>query len=65
LANTLQFLGQLGYNRIFLDPATVSYINLFINGILQPGNQYMVETGKLTFTSGDAPKQEVLLFFNL
>ena len=43
-------------NQGILDPATVSFINLFINGILQPQNQYMVELGKLTFTSGDVPE---------
>jgi hypothetical protein len=48
-------LKQYG-NRGILDPATVSYINLFINGILQPQNQYMVESGKLTFTSADVPE---------
>ncbi|MCQ6281042.1 DUF4183 domain-containing protein [Bacillus sp. EB600] len=35
---------------------TVSFINLFINGILQPQNQYMVEPGKITLTSGDVPE---------
>ncbi|MEK3887758.1 DUF4183 domain-containing protein [Bacillus sp. FSL K6-3431] len=39
-----------------LDPATVSFINLFINGMLQPQNQYTVKSGKLIFISGDVPE---------
>ncbi|WP_412547133.1 DUF4183 domain-containing protein [Peribacillus simplex] len=37
-----------------LNPNSVSYINLFINGILQPNINYIVEQGKLTF-SKDLP----------
>ncbi|MFJ7939588.1 DUF4183 domain-containing protein [Peribacillus sp. NPDC096622] len=37
-----------------LNPNSVSYINLFINGILQPNINYIVEKGKLTF-SNDLP----------
>jgi hypothetical protein len=48
-------LKQYG-SRGILDPATVSFINLFINGILQPQNQYAVVPGKLTLTSGDVPE---------
>jgi hypothetical protein len=48
-------LKQYG-SRGILDPATVSFINLFINGILQPPNQYIVELGRLTLTSGDVPE---------
>jgi hypothetical protein len=48
-------LTQYGIRGI-LDPTTVSFINLFINGILQPQNQYVVEPGKLTLTSGDVPE---------
>lgn len=48
-------LTQFG-SRGILDPATVSFINLFINGILQPQNQYVVEPGKLTLSSGDVPE---------
>ncbi|MCQ6281062.1 DUF4183 domain-containing protein [Bacillus sp. EB600] len=44
---------------------TVSFINLFINGILQLQNQYMVELGKITLTSGDVPeaKSPIILQF--
>ncbi|WHY96708.1 DUF4183 domain-containing protein [Peribacillus simplex] len=44
---------KYGSSRI-LDPNSVSYINLFINGILQPNINYTVEQGKLTF-SNDIP----------
>lgn len=40
-----------------LNPATVSYINLFINGVLQPRANYRVEEGKLTLLTEDAPPQ--------
>ncbi|MFO1443679.1 DUF4183 domain-containing protein [Bacillus sp. Bva_UNVM-123] len=42
-------------NKGILNPETVSFINLFVNGILQAQNQYIVETGKLTFISNDVP----------
>jgi hypothetical protein len=42
-------------NQGILDPKTVSYINLFINGILQPHINYIVEPGKLILTSSDLP----------
>ncbi|WP_085994238.1 DUF4183 domain-containing protein [Oceanobacillus senegalensis] len=44
-------------DRGILDPASVSYMNLFINGILQPQNQYEVKKGRLIFTSGDVPER--------
>jgi hypothetical protein len=44
-------------NRGILDPAATSYINLFINGILQPQNQYRVEPGELILTSSDLPEK--------
>ncbi|WP_372586364.1 DUF4183 domain-containing protein [Priestia megaterium] len=50
-------LSQYGPTQI-LSPSIVSYINLFINGILQPQSSYTVEEGKLTLDeapSKDAP----------
>ncbi|USK74119.1 DUF4183 domain-containing protein [Peribacillus frigoritolerans] len=44
---------KYGSSRI-LDPNSVSYINLFINGILQPNINYTVEQGRLIF-SNDLP----------
>jgi hypothetical protein len=43
-------------NRGILAPAAVSYINLFINGILQPQNQYKLEEGRLILTSNELPE---------
>ncbi|MCC8438062.1 DUF4183 domain-containing protein [Brevibacillus sp. M2.1A] len=40
-----------------LDPSTVSIINLFINGILQPSNTYVVQPGVLMLS--DIPFQGV------
>ena len=51
-------LAQYGITQI-LSPSEVSYINLFINGILQPQSSYKVEEGTLTLLdqvpSKDAP----------
>lgn len=38
-----------------LDPSKVSYINLFINGILQPPINYVVTPGTLRLTTNDLP----------
>lgn len=39
------------------DPGEVSYFNLFINGILQPKNNYLVRKGLLHLTTTDIPKE--------
>ncbi|WP_078576745.1 DUF4183 domain-containing protein [Salipaludibacillus agaradhaerens] len=41
-----------------LDPNTVSYINLYLNGILQPKNIYEIKKGLLIFLS-DIPTKNV------
>ncbi|WP_188066801.1 DUF4183 domain-containing protein [Brevibacillus brevis] len=40
-----------------LDPSTVSIVNLFINGILQPSNTYVVQPGVMMLS--DVPFQGV------
>lgn len=42
-------------NQKILDPDTVSYMNLFINGILQPKMNYEVAEGKVTLLTEDIP----------
>lgn len=42
-------------NQGILDPNTVSYYNVFINGVLQPENTYILEKGKLTLLTEDIP----------
>ncbi|QAV26182.1 hypothetical protein BTDUT50_05685 [Neobacillus thermocopriae] len=42
-------------NKGILDPTKVSFINLFINGVLQPKNLYEVQEGMLTLKSADTP----------
>ncbi len=37
------------------DPSTVSYMNLFINGILQPKANYEITQGKITLLTEDVP----------
>lgn len=40
-------------------PAEVSYINLFVNGMLQPQTMYTVEEGQLTLLVDEAPREGV------
>ncbi|PGU69279.1 hypothetical protein COD67_05175, partial [Bacillus cereus] len=47
---------QYGTTQI-LSPSDVSYINLFINGILQPLPSYQVVAGQLTLLAPNAPVQ--------
>ncbi|HEF5238534.1 TPA: DUF4183 domain-containing protein [Bacillus cereus] len=49
-------LAQYGTTHI-LSPDEVSYINLFINGILQPQPLYQVSTGQLTLLDDQPPPQ--------
>lgn len=42
-----------------LDPSSVSYINLFINGVLQPPILYQVNKGMLVLKSQDVPNQGI------
>ncbi|WP_082630244.1 DUF4183 domain-containing protein [Peribacillus muralis] len=43
--------------QVIPDPSKVSYMNLFINGVLQPHENYTVEPGKLTLNTIDTPIQ--------
>ena len=47
-------LAEYGITYI-LSPSEVSYINLFINGMLQPIVNYQVEKGKLALLTEDIP----------
>lgn len=38
-------------------PCEVSYYNLFVNGVLQPKKNYIVEEGLLTFLTDDIPQK--------
>ncbi|MBF7153920.1 DUF4183 domain-containing protein, partial [Bacillus albus] len=49
-------IAQYGTTHI-LSPNEVSYINLFINGILQPQPLYQVSTGQLTLLDNQPPSQ--------
>ncbi|WP_410983044.1 DUF4183 domain-containing protein [Bacillus cereus] len=44
----------LGTTQI-LPPNEVSYVNLFINGILQPQTEYQIQAGQLTIAGLEAP----------
>ncbi|WP_140399236.1 DUF4183 domain-containing protein, partial [Bacillus wiedmannii] len=49
-------IAQYGTTHI-LPPDEVSYINLFINGILQPQPLYLVSNGQLTLLDNQPPTQ--------
>ncbi|HDR6311321.1 TPA: DUF4183 domain-containing protein, partial [Bacillus cereus] len=49
-------IAQYGTTKI-LAPNEVSYINLFINGILQPQPFYQVSNGQLTLLDNQPPSQ--------
>jgi len=42
-----------------IDPGQVSFINLYINGVLQPSANYKVEKGLLTLLTSDIPHKGV------
>lgn len=41
--------------QVILAPEKVSYMNLFVNAVLQPKENYVVEDGKLTLLTEDIP----------
>ncbi|MGE6489026.1 DUF4183 domain-containing protein [Paenisporosarcina sp. NPDC076898] len=47
-------LKEYGRQKIW-SPSMVSYINLFINGVLQPKVNYEIEEGKLRLLTDDIP----------
>ena len=55
---------QYGTTNI-LSPSEVSYINLFVNGILQPQPLYEVSTGKLTLWIRNHHRKDLQLYYNL
>lgn len=42
-------------DNIIRDPKSMSYMSLYINGVLQPYNHYHVQRGKLQLLTDDAP----------
>ncbi|MFZ7103237.1 MAG: DUF4183 domain-containing protein [Peptococcaceae bacterium] len=44
-------------DQSILDPDKVSYLNLFINGVLQPKTNYVVKKGLLRLTTVDVPRK--------
>ena len=51
-----RWASSIWYNSHII-PDEVSYINLFINGILQPQPLYQVSTGQLTLLDNQPPSQ--------
>ena len=55
-----------GYNQHgILPPQEVSYINLFINGVLQPEMNYVVRRGELELKTEDAPVKGALIILQM
>lgn len=55
-------------DRGILDPDSVSFCQLFVDGMLQPDATYTLETGRLAFTTSDVPEEGVpiaLLFVTI
>lgn len=55
-------------DRGILDPKSVSYYNLFINGVLQPRVNYEIEKGRLTLKTEDVPLKDspiIITFISL
>lgn len=48
--------GEYKNNRIH-DPKQSTYVNLFVNGVLQPDDLFSVRKGKLMFKSEDVPEE--------
>lgn len=48
--------GEYKNNKIH-DPKRSTYVNLFVNGVLQPEELFKVRKGKLVFKSDDAPEE--------
>jgi len=46
-------------DRGILDPEKVSFINLYVNGVLQPKANYVVKKGRLTLLTSDIPHKGV------
>lgn len=48
-----------------LSPDEVSYINVFVNGLLQPKKNYIIKKGEITFTTQDIPSkgQSIIILF--
>ncbi|MFD3449421.1 DUF4183 domain-containing protein [Microbacteriaceae bacterium 4G12] len=53
-------LPQLGTTQI-LAPSQVSYMNLFINGVLQSQNSYNVQEGVLTIFADEVPPAGIFI----
>ncbi|WP_445486998.1 DUF4183 domain-containing protein [Niallia sp. 03133] len=43
--------------QVILDPLSISYMNLFVNGVLQPHKNYEVKKGKIIIKTEDIPQK--------
>ncbi|MFC0271875.1 DUF4183 domain-containing protein [Metabacillus herbersteinensis] len=55
---------ELG-KQVILDPCKVSYMNLFLNGVLQPKESYVVESGVIKLKTIDVPTKGAPLILQM
>ncbi|GKU84366.1 DUF4183 domain-containing protein [Niallia sp. NCCP-28] len=51
--------------QVILSPYSLSFTNLFINGVLQPKDSYLVEKGKFCLLTEDVPLKGTLLILQM
>jgi len=51
--------------QVILNPCVLSFTNLFINGVLQPKENYMIKKGELCLLTEDVPIKDVLLILQM
>ncbi|WP_162356848.1 DUF4183 domain-containing protein [Metabacillus mangrovi] len=44
-----------GSSSMILNPCSVSYLNVFINAVLQPEQNYVIEQGRFSLCTSDVP----------
>ncbi|ALC84199.1 hypothetical protein AM592_10675 [Bacillus gobiensis] len=57
-------INDLG-KQVILDPCKVSYMNLFINGVLQPKESYDVQSGAIILKTSDVPTEGAPLILQM
>ena len=51
--------------QVILSPLVLSFTNLFINGVLQPKESYIVKKGEFCLVTEDVPVKDALLILQM
>ncbi|PKG23073.1 hypothetical protein CWS01_14075 [Niallia nealsonii] len=51
--------------QVILSPFVLSFTNLFINGVLQPKESYLVKKGEFCLLTEDVPMKDTLLILQM